>query len=150
MKRVVCPHCGNQRVNAARMPRDVIAVLACPSCHELVVLYRAKAIALSREIITNGTFEEKKEHIAGIVAEFLEGGFLSFNEDSLDDLNSALQGKHKDEGGPDFEDANAAGDDDGGREEGERPISQREFERFVRVDLKRIDDPAYFRRHFGQ
>ncbi len=60
------------------MPKDVVVVMPCPSCSELVVLFRRKALALDREILENGTHQERKMHIAGIIAEFLEPGLLKF------------------------------------------------------------------------
>ena len=146
MHSITCPHCGNQRLLTSKVPKDVVVVLPCPSCHEWVVLFRSKVIALSREVIINGSFEEKKEHIAEVIAEFLEPGMLPSSAEELEAMTNQFgQARHP------GQDENELEDDDGGDtdEEGERPISQREFDNFVKLQLKRIDDPIYFRKHFG-
>ena len=147
MHRQVCPHCGKQRLATARVPKDVVVVLPCPSCHEWVVMFRGKAIALSREIIVNGSFEEKKDHIAEIIAEFLEPGMFPSSVQELEDFANGFaqqQEEGEDEAGEEPDEQEAEGD-----EPAEHPISQRELDDFVRVELDLIDDPSYFRRHFG-
>ena len=71
MSEVTCPHCGKTRIMTTRIPRDVVVMLPCPECHELVVLFRGKAIPLNREVLQNGTKEERRNHIAEIVEECL-------------------------------------------------------------------------------
>jgi predicted RNA-binding Zn-ribbon protein involved in translation (DUF1610 family) len=136
MNVVSCPHCGHRRIATLKASRDVVVILPCPACQELVVLFRHKAIALSREVIENGSFDERKNHIAEIVAEFLEPGVLP---------NLTL-GAGRPERGPGEDDAPDGADL---ADEEENPISDTEFQRFVRVDLERIDESTYFRRHFG-
>ena len=129
MKSVLCPHCKAHRILTAKMPKDVVIVIPCPRCHEWIVLFRNKAIALSRKILEHGTLKEKKLHLASVIVEFLEPGLLSF-------------GRRR----------RGAGLDEGQAETGydsETPITDQELERFIRVDLNRLDDPAYFKRHLG-
>ncbi len=145
MRSQVCPHCGNQRLATARVPKDVVVVLPCPSCHEWVVMFRGKAIALSRDVIVNGTFEEKKEHIAEIIAEFLDPGMFPSSAQELEDLANGFAKQQEDS----EDDAGEDGGQTGGDMPEEHPISQRELEEFVKVELDLIDDPSYFRRHFG-
>jgi hypothetical protein len=138
MNLVVCPHCKTHRIVTARVPKDVVVVMPCPGCSELVVLFRKKVIALNRNILESGTMEERKTHLAGIIAEFLEPGMFGFGAPSRDDEDS---------------DANEEQDAPGphGRRDSRRlpPISDREQERFARIQLERIDDPEYFKKHFG-
>ncbi|MCP4640951.1 MAG: hypothetical protein GY851_10980 [bacterium] len=136
MKAVACPHCGNHKIVTTKVPRDVVVVVPCPACSELVVMFRGKAIALDRETVENGSFEDRKDHIAGIIAEFLEPGMFS---GSLDQSSP---------GGFGFA---AGGSEDLSEDDDEdtTPISQKELDKFVRVDLKRLDEPGYFREHFG-
>lgn len=129
MDLVVCPHCNSHRLVSTKIPKDVVVVMPCPACSELVVMFRKKVIALDRKILESGSKEERKLHLAEIIAEFLEPGMFRFNGlraiHSMDDL----------------------GDDDEG-EEVSAPISDKEFERFTRYELDKIDDRRYFRRHF--
>lgn len=138
MKALPCPHCGESRIAASRVPKDVVAVITCPACSELVVLFRKKAMALSRDIIERGSFEDRVRHLSEIVAEFLDPSMFS-GELGASGLGFAAG----DDGG--LDDAEMPGAD----EPADEPISEREVERFARVDLKRIDEAAYFRKHFG-
>jgi hypothetical protein len=105
-----------------------------------VVLFRGKVAGLKRDVLESGDFEAKKDHIAEIIAQFLDpesvdllGGIGSYGGDAEDNLT---------ETGEDFlQDTEA--------EEEEAPISQEEMEHFVSFDLQRIDEAAYFHRHFG-
>ncbi len=147
MHSITCPHCGNQRLVTSKVPKDVVVVLPCPSCSEWVVLFRSKVIALNREVIINGSFEEKKEHIAEVIAEFLEPGMLPSSAEELEEMTNQFTQARQSEGEEDEHGEEDSGHGD--EEEGERPISQREFDNFVKLQLKRLDDPVYFRKHFG-
>lgn len=145
MKHLTCPHCGSSRIGANRVPKDVVVVLPCPVCHELVVIYRNKAAAANREILENGTKEQRKAHIAEIVMEFLDSlVFRSFPFDG------ARGGKDRDEHEEvEAEMEETMGDLASHLMQPHASISQQEIDRFVKVDLQRIDDPDYFRRHFS-
>tara|TARA_R110001592_G_scaffold94018_1_gene272598 strand:+ start:360 stop:782 length:423 start_codon:yes stop_codon:yes gene_type:complete len=139
MNMVVCPHCKTHPIITTRVPQDVVAVMPCPSCNELAVLFRNKVIPIDRRILEEGSKEERTQHLAQVITEFLEAGILPFRE-----------------GNPGFESSiDIPADDtevvDGVNDELEslEPISQKEAEKFARVDLKCLDDSAYFRRHFG-
>lgn len=133
---VVCPHCKSHRIVSARVPRDVIVVMPCPACGELVVLFRRKVIALSRKILEHGTLEERKMHLASVIVEFLEPGMFGFPSegdesekiDFSDDVPEGLEEK-----GPSWL----------------PPISEKEIEEFTKIQLEKLDDSKYFRKHFG-
>src|SRR3990172_6135854 len=78
MRVCTCPHCGNPRIVTSKVPKDMVVVLPCPNCHELVVLFRSKVIGLNKRILENGTREERKAHIAEIITEFLDEGLFGF------------------------------------------------------------------------
>jgi uncharacterized protein YbaR (Trm112 family) len=143
MDMLVCPHCKSHRVVSSNVPRDVVVVMSCPSCHELSVLFRKKMIPLDRKVLEKGSMDERKDHLAHVIAEFLESGMLSFEEVT-----------EKPDGESGFEPLDSI-EADGGlnlpEEEDafEAPISQEEFDKFVRIDLKCLDNAAYFHRHFG-
>lgn len=158
---IVCPHCNAQRIVTTDVPQDVVAVMPCPACNELSVLFRGKVIPLNRQIIEEGSFEERKTHLSEVIAEFLEAGLLA----SGSAFNFSTQ-QDEDDGADNSNDSdddlpivrpprrprrrkmrrpNPIADihDEGG------PISDQEFDQFVRFDLRCIDDPAYFKKHFG-
>jgi hypothetical protein len=117
---------------AVHPPKDVVVVMPCPACHGLVVLFRDKVIALSRDILERGTRKQVVSHIADIIGEFLDAGvFPSFGKHSSD--------AHSDDT-PEYEPET---------EVSFEPISKEEMDRFVKIELKCLDNPAYFKRHFG-
>jgi hypothetical protein len=116
--------------------------MPCPNCRELVVLFRNKAIALSRKILEDGTFEQRKEHIAEIITEFLEPGMFG-----LPSSDSGPGFELDDEAESAAEELAEFMDDDSASAKG--PISEKEVDEFVRLDLNRIDEPNYFKKYFG-
>ncbi len=145
---IVCPHCNAQRIVTADVPKDVVAVMPCPSCNELSVLFRGKTIALDRKIIEEGSFEERKEHLSEVIAAFLDAGLLpppgEFNfspqeEVSFDDTPVRRPRRRKIRRPLPITEVHGEGG----------PISDQEFDQFVRFDLRSIDDPAYFKKYFG-
>ncbi len=129
-----CPHCGAPRILLSRIPKDVVAVLTCPNCTELVVVFRQHAAGLSRRVLEQGSFDEKRDHIAEVITEFLEPGFFQFPPAEAEELTE-----------PEESAAIAPPGDSPLRDS----ISQTEMEQFVRVDLNKIDEAQYFRKHFG-
>ena len=139
MDMVVCPHCKSHRIITSRMPKDVVAVMPCPNCHELAVLFREKIIPINRRILEEGTKEERTQHLAQVITEFLEAGILPF-QDGEPDFRSDSDADESEYEGVEMQDGVQSLD----------PISDKEAEKFARVDLKCLDDAAYFRRHFGR
>lgn len=143
MSAVSCPHCGKTEIRMAKVPRDVVVMMPCPECRELVVLFRGKAIAINREVLRNGTKEQRRNHIAEIVEEFLPPELFSgeFDWDSLEQgAPFPFPGRRPRRRRP------APFEED---DEPELPISDEEMERFQRFELHRIDEPRYFKRYFG-
>lgn len=138
MDLVVCPHCKSHRASTASVPKEVVVVMPCPSCKEWSVAYRDKVVALKREVLMSGTRKARILHLAEVLSEFLEAGV--FPGPGLDPELRAAFGTDMDQ---DF--------DDDYIDEAEEldPISESEVEKFTRIDLKCIDNSAYFRRHFG-
>lgn len=143
MKIVPCPHCGHKRIVTSIFPRDMVVVLPCPACRQLVVLFRKTAVGLNRDIIESGSFEQRKGHIADVIAKFLEAGILPIGEELEDDLEPP-HGFGRDDN-RDYNDEPAFDDE----VKHMKPITEREVERFVRLELDRIDDAAYFKKYFG-
>jgi hypothetical protein len=129
MNKLRCPHCHARKMMRPRIHQDVVAVMPCPACHELAVMFRDVVIPLDRKVIETGTNEERAQHFARVIAAFLEAGIMPFQSGdgmSLPDLGEIV------------------GDEDHGE------ITEGELEKFVKVDLKALDDPSYFRKHFGR
>jgi hypothetical protein len=98
-------------------------------------MFRAKVIALSRRIIEQGSFEEKKAHISEVIAEFLDPSLFVMPSEMPDDGELPL---------PLDDDL-----DDNNAELQIAPISQGEVDEFLRVGLKQIDDFEYFKKNIG-
>jgi hypothetical protein len=139
MDTVVCPHCKTHRIITTKVPKDVVAVMPCPNCHELAVLFRNKIIPIDRRVLEDGTKEERTQHLAQVITEFLDAGILPFQEGSAG-FESAIEMPMGDS--DDYE-------SDSEELQSLEPISDKEAEKFGRVDLKCLDDAAYFKRHFG-
>ena len=137
MRTVVCPHCKAHRIVTTNIHQDMIVVIPCPGCHELVVLFRHRAAALSRTVLEQGTRAERCAHLAEIIDVFVEPGIFP-PEFAMDGF---IQ--------PEFDAGRATRKRAARSRAQEEPITKQEVERFIRVDLKRIDDPAYFRKHLG-
>ena len=129
---VVCPHCKAHRIVGSKVPKDVVVVMPCPSCGELVVMFRRKVVALDRHVLDHGTKEQKTTHLATVIAEFIEPGMFRLPQ-FLKPGASEAQG-----------DMDAAGDGDA-----MPPITDTEVAEFSRVQLQRLDDPKYFKKYFG-
>ncbi len=134
MDTVVCPHCNEHRIATVSIPKDVIAVMPCPACHELALLFRNKVFPLSRRIIEYGNRKERSSHFAEVIAEFLESGIFPIR--GLGIFQQDAAGGEKARTRP----------SDGGKH---LKISQREFDKFVNADLRCIDDADYFKKHFN-
>jgi hypothetical protein len=114
----LCPHCDSRALPVTRIAGHVVAIMNCPCKEELIILYRDQIIPLKRSILEDGSFEDRKEHLGEIAARVFEWGLLN-----------TQQGRHS-------------------APEGLSPISEEEIRKFVRVDLRCLDNAAYFRRHF--
>jgi hypothetical protein len=144
MNKKHCPHCGEPGFPVERLPREVVAILVCRHCNELSVMFRKTVIALNRKVLESGTFDERKEHLATVIAHFLEAGIFPFDmsgtgsDGAMFELPQGLQLPQRRRKKPALP-----------VESYHAPITEQERDRFVQVDLKCIDNPAYFRKIFG-
>lgn len=141
MNLVVCPHCNSHKIVTARLPKDAVAMTPCPGCSEWVVLFRKKVIAIDRRILAEGSMEERRDHIASVIAEFLDP----------DMFRRLLAGQEEGGRGINIEAAlsDVDADDTESSPEWQSPITDREQDHFARIQLQRLDDSIYFKRHFG-
>ncbi len=135
MIKIECPHCGASG-SITPPPKEFIIIAPCPQCGELVVLFREKVVAIDRNILTSGTFEEKRQHIADVITTFL---------DSVGPLPA-----------PGLSDITAIGGFEEGAEIELAPthpdggITREEIRDFINIDLKLIDKKEYFEQVFGK
>lgn len=132
MSQMICPHCQSERLGKARVPAGVVAVMPCPECSELVVRFRHKVIALDKNILFQGSKEDRKLHLAEVISEFMDEGVIQFE---------MIDRAPEEEEQPQHEEIT----DDA--EEEMPPISEEEQRRFVSMDLAQLDDIDYFRKH---
>ena len=101
-----------------------------------MVLFRKKVVALSRRILENGTMDERRVHIVNIITEFLESDMfrkgLPAQSESPKGVEKVEPVDRLDEFLWDLP-----------------PISEREFDKFTRIQLRRLDNAKYFKRHIG-
>lgn len=132
MNDMICPHCQSKEFGSAKVPSGVVAVMSCPDCSELVVRFRDKAIALRKDVLYNGSKDERKLHLADVIAEFMEDGM--FNMDML----QSPQFGHTEM----IESSEETASD-----QELQPISDDELQRFIEFDLDKLDNLDYFRKN---
>lgn len=146
---VQCPHCGAQG-QIMVPPIGSIIIGPCPQCKELVAVFCGQVLALDKFIMESGSVEERQEHLVGILTDFLHeriGRMLSDESGSENDdfVTDELMGEFTEESF-DEEEGVPAPIQDSNKEKA--PISQSEFDRFTDVDLKLLDNKAYFKSVF--
>ncbi len=139
MDKALCPHCKAHELATVDVPKDVVVVAPCPACQELCVLFRGKVLPLNRKVIESGSFEERRSHLANIIAEFLDPAMFNMLEEEVRNAGvTRRQPRPKDGRSTPAESSELV-----------PPITDEELDRFVRLDLKYLDNAAYFKRHFG-
>lgn len=138
MDMVVCPHCKTHRLVTSKISKDMIVFMSCPACQELSVLFHGRVIPLNRQVLESGSFDERRHHIAEVITHFLEAGFSIFGEG--DETKDSP-----------FNHLFSMGKRGGAQQRQPQPdlITEEELDRFTRIELKRLDNPTYFKRHFG-
>lgn len=126
---VQCPHCG-ARGQIMVPPVGAIIIGPCPQCNELVVVFCGHVLALDKETMENGTTENRRDHLLEVLTEYLQ--------DKIAKLIGDPEEIELDQG--DIEELGAPQK----LEDIKRLISQVELERFTDVDLRLLDNKAYF------
>lgn len=126
---VQCPHCG-ARGQIMVPPVGAIIIGPCPQCNELVVVFCGHVLALDKETMKNGTTENRRDHLLEVLTEYLQ--------DKIAKLIGDPEEIELDQG--DIEELGAPQK----LEDIKRLISQVELERFTDVDLRLLDNKAYF------
>ena len=135
MIKIECPHCGASG-SITPPPKEFIIIAPCPQCGELVVLFREKVVAINRSILTSGTFEEKRQHIAEVITTFLDsvGPLPPSGFSDIAAIGGFGEGAEIDL---------APTDQSGG-------ITEKEVRDFINIDLNLIDKREHFEELFGK
>ncbi len=137
MVTITCPHCGATG-SISPPPKEYIIIAPCPQCGEGVVLYQGEVVAVNREILKNGTREQKVQHVAEIITTFIESvGPLPpiFGEEGT--ISNLTDFEEKAEFEPPLDDRSGS-------------FTKEEVRDFINIDLKLIDNKEYFEQHFGK
>ena len=141
---VQCPHCG-ARGQIMIPPVGAIIIGPCPQCRELVVVFCGHVLALEKDLMESGSVGERRDHLLSVLTGFLQ-----------ERVTKLLSGETpmEDEEMGDFYETPSEGPEgnaeafEGGTPSERGKISQSEFERFTDVDLKLLDNTAYFKSVF--
>lgn len=155
---VRCPHCGAQG-QIMLPPVGAIIIGPCPECKGAVVVFCGKVLPLDNAIMEMEEAEPRKAHLLAVLTQFLHDRI----EHLFSQQDRAAEPAREPPGGgeaPEAEPDNGAPLDEAAearpstpRRDSEdrtrfRPISEDEFQSFVQVDLKLLDNKDYFRAIF--
>jgi hypothetical protein len=155
---VQCPHCG-ARGQIMMPPVGAIIIGPCPQCNELVVVFCGHVLPLDKQIMESGNLDERREHLLSVLMEFLQDriGKLMSEEaeaaaESQGDGESIEESETQETAAvsgavPAATGAEALSDEQK-RHGALSPITQSELERFASIDLKLLDNGAYFKSVF--
>lgn len=143
---VKCPHCG---ANGQIMlpPVGTIIIGPCPECQGLVVVFCGHVLPLAKEVMSQGTIVEKREHLVTALTQFIrERVDLMIREDEIQGESSAPEPAVPEEAAaPRHHEALPV----------EKPpptappISEDEVRVFSSIELKLLDNSDYFRTIFN-
>ena len=151
MIEVTCPHCGTKG-QIMLPPMSTIIVGPCPECQGLVVVFCGNALSLDNEIMLHGSVDERREHLMGVLTEFLHDRIWQI----LPDENAEETETDEFEASP-----SAVSEESGAAHEGipqlfpagsrkhSSQITQEEHDVFVSQELSLLDKAESFRALFG-
>lgn len=142
---VQCPHCG-ARGQIMTPPIGAIIIGPCPQCNELVVVFCGHILPLQKEIMENGSLDQRRQHLLEALTEFLQdriGKLMAEEDDQAEAASDDDQEPH------DIVDQGSAQPTNNPQPQSSaKPISEAELERFASIDLKLLDNKAYFKSIF--
>lgn len=148
---VECPHC-KARGQIMVPPVGSIIIGPCPQCEDLVVIFCGQVLALDKVLMQEESIETRREHLLSVLNTFLQDRISTLmNEDF--NLNTHSLSEVVDEAELDevemVEDDAAVDFTALSEAEQSQTITQSEVDRFTDVDLKLLDNKAYFKSVFG-
>ena len=140
---VECPYC-KATGQIMTPPLGSIIVGPCPRCNELVLLFDGTVMPLDRDIIAEGTPEEKKQHLleaivdmaAAKIDELIDSGELGTRNSGGQNAGRATTSDAK-RVTPSIQNADAP------------YISRQDVRDFINIDLHLIDSKDYFDKVFA-
>ncbi len=142
---VTCPHCGAHG-QIMLPPAGAIVVGPCPECRGLVVVFCGQVLALDKELMLKGSFEGRRGHLMDVLTTFL----LSKVTELLTEGADAQAEKHAAESPRKIARRPAKAHHMSGKGTHEEvPISQEEFDVFVRDEINLLDNGEWFKAIFG-
>lgn len=137
---VQCPHCGAQG-QILLPPVGSIIIGPCPECKELVAVFCGQVLPLDKHIMENADVDEKRSHLLEVLTDFLEDrvGKLMTDDGAIPEDYEEYDGPE-----PDSEEPERLASKQVAKE-----ISQGEVDQFLDVDLKLLDNQAYFKSVFN-
>lgn len=126
-------------------PLGAIIVGPCPNCDELVVVFCGRVLPLNKEVMVNGTPEEKHEHLKSALVDFIDDRIRKVVEQLTPDVTEGLHDYTPE--GDEVSAPEEAPADVAMMEEPKR-ISDQEVKTFLQFDLPQIDNRDYFRAIF--
>lgn len=137
-------------------PVGAIIIGPCPQCNELVVVFCGHVLPLDKQIMESGALEERREHLLSVLMEFLQERIGKLMSDEAESSETEASGSEEEATAVSETSGNKAqeagrspssNEDTAGRT-GMSPISKSEMERFASIDLKLLDNKAYFKSVF--
>lgn len=153
MIEVTCPHCGTKG-QIMLPPMSTIIVGPCPECQGLVVVFCGNALSLDNEIMLHGSVEERREHLMGVLTDFLHDRIWQILPDENAEDNaeteaydpSALEATQE-EPSKILEVESHLTPTNSGKQKTQ--ITQEEHDIFVTQELSLLDNAESFRALFG-
>ena len=140
---VECPYC-KATGQIMTPPLGSIIVGPCPRCNEMVLLFDGTVMPLDRDIIAEGTAEEKKQHLleaivdmaAGKIDELIDSGEIGARSAANQSADQPTA-SHPEHVAPSVQNADAP------------YISRQDVRDFKNIDLHLIDSKDYFDKVFA-
>lgn len=149
---VECPHC-KTRGQIMVPPVGSIIIGPCPQCSELVVVFCGQVLPLNKAVMEDENIEIRRAHLLEALNEFLEERISALMTDDFELDTKALPETIEN---VDFEEIEGAYMEDAPVSspnptdaDAEQTITQSEVDRFTDIDLKLLDNKAYFKSVFG-
>ena len=144
---VECPHCGTHG-QIMVPPVGSIIIGPCPKCTELVVVFCGQVLALDKEIMKCDDVSDRREHLLGVLNSFLQERISTLlTEDFIVDDVPVAEPMEFEE--IPLEEESMSLSNILPEKDSSLGITQGEVDQFTDVDLKLLDNRAYFKSVFG-
>jgi len=150
---VECPHC-KARGQIMIPPVGSIIIGPCPKCEDLVVIFCGQVLALDKVLMNEENIETRREHLLSVLNTFLEDRISNLMSEDFNintrSLSEVVDDTELEESEVEFVEEEASVDFTALSDaEQSQSITQSEVDRFTDVDLKLLDNKAYFKSVFG-